>query len=158
MIKTPKKQSKRVLEFATIEGDVRAMDRLLKEYVSPAGKTSGDHYAIHHSQFSPVPYNFFVINKDLFGDGKGIMVVVNPKIVEKSEPVMHREACMSFPFRNGIRVRRYRKVTVQYRVPDDKGEKMVAKEEDLEGMMAFIFQHEIQHAHGLHIYQGNNSR
>jgi len=157
-IKTPHKKSREVLEFATIAQDARAMSRLLLTYTSPGGKGPKEHYAIHHSQFSRDPYNFFVVNPLLFGEsGKDVMVVVNPKILEKYPETKKRvmEACMSFPMRRGVEVSRYDKIKVSYQVPTPDGKGMILKEEDIEGFMAQIFQHEIQHGNGSHIYIGS---
>lgn len=160
MIKVPSKKSREVLEFETIAADARMMSRMLMTYRSPAGKGPDQHYAIHHSQISSDPYNFFVVNPLTFGEkGHEVMVVVNPKILVKYPETRYktREACMSFPFRNGIEVNRYKKIRASYQVPSADGKKMIHKEEDIEGFMAQIFQHEVQHANGGHIYLGTNS-
>lgn len=160
MIKVPSKKSREVLEFETIAADARMMSRMLLTYRSPAGKGPDQHFALHHSQISSDPYNFFVVNPLTFGEkGHEVMVVVNPKILEKdlSTRFKVREGCMSFPFRNGIEVNRYKKIKVSYQVPSADGKKMIRKEEEIEGFMAQIFQHEVQHANGSHIYLGTNS-
>lgn len=116
--------------------------------------------AIHHSQFSSQPYNFFVINSWVVGaKDRETVVVVNPKIISKDKTTKEtvREACMSFPFRNGVKVTRYSKIKVSYQFPVDDGEKLEQKEEEVEGLMAYIFQHEMEHARGTHIYVGKNS-
>lgn len=160
MIKVPKKKSKEVLEFATIAKEAAAMMRLLQTYRSPAGKGPDQHFALHHSQFSSNPYNFFVINNWVVGaPANEVCVVVNPKIIEKDKDskMQVREGCMSFPFRHGIKVNRYNKIKVKYQVPSPDGKKLLDKEEEMTGTMAQIFQHEIQHANGQHIYIGTNS-
>lgn len=159
-IKVPNKKSKEVLEFATIAKEAAAMMRLLQTYVSPKGKGPDQHFALHHSQFSTNPYNFFVINNWVVGaPANQVTVIVNPKIVEKdsSSRKRVREGCMSFPFRNGILVNRYDKIKVQFQVPSEDGKKLLDKEEEMTGVMAQIFQHEIQHGHGNHIYLGTKS-
>lgn len=160
MIRIPKTKSREVLEFATVMQDARAMSRLLTTYVDQKGKGPDQHYAIHHSQFSGDPYNFFVVNPVMFGEkSNGVMVVINPKILEKDSRTRKkvREACMSFPFRHGIEVNRYDRIKVSYQVPTANGKAMIKKEEWMEGFMAQIFQHEVQHANGSHIYAGTNS-
>lgn len=156
MIKTPHKPSKEVLEFATIADDARAMSKLLQTYVSPGiGRGPEHHYALHHSQYSMSPYNFFVIAPRVVGAGENdIVVIVNPQIIEKVKDT-HKfvgEACMSFPFRHAIKVRRYDRIKVRYQVPDTKGEKLITKEEEATGFLAQIFQHEDEHRRGSHIY------
>lgn len=162
MIKTPnpRKPSRKILEFNTIKSDARAMSKLLRTYVSPTGRGTNDHLAIHHSQFSSDPYNFFVVNSELFGfDADNVVVIVNPKIIEKSDvKIQHEEGCMSFPFRNSIRVPRYKTITVEFQEPDATGENLISKKEVITGKMACVFQHEIEHARGTHIYVGKNSR
>lgn len=160
MIRIPKTKSKKVLEFATIMQDAKAMNRLLCTYVDMGGKGPDQHYAIHHSQISSDPYNFFVVNPKMFGEKESdVMVVVNPEILEKDSSTKKkvREACMSFPLRRGIEVTRYDRIKVRYQVPTPNGKGMKQKEEYVEGFMAQIFQHEVQHAHGQHIYIGSNS-
>ena len=160
MIKTPVKPSRPVLEFATIAKDAAAMHRLLQTYVSPKGKGPDMHYAIQHGQYANPSYNFFVINNFIVGaKPEEVVVIVNPKIVEKvrGTQVMHREGCMSFPFRHAIKVKRYDEILVEYQVPDEKGEKLISKKDKFTGLMAYIFQHELEHAHGRNIYIGTNS-
>jgi hypothetical protein len=157
-IKTPHKKSREVLEFATIAQDARAMSRLLMTYTSPGGLGPKQHYAIHHSQFSKDPYNFFVVNPLLFGEGgRDVMVVVNPKIIKKFPETRKKvkEACMSFPLRRAVEVSRYDQIEVVYQVPTPDGKGMITKQEVIEGFMAQIFQHEIQHGNGGHIYIGS---
>lgn len=158
MIKTPKKKSKPVLEFETIAKEAAAMMRLLQTYRSPAGKGPDQHFALHHSQYSSHPYNFFVINNWVVGaQVNEVVVIVNPEIIEK-DPTSRRkvrEGCMSFPFRHGVEVNRYNKIKVRYQVPSEDGKKLLTKEEEMTGFMAQIFQHEIQHANGGHIYIGS---
>jgi len=160
MIRTPKTKSKEVLEFATVMQEARAMNRLLTTYVDQKGKGPTQHYAIHHSQFSSDPYNFFVVNPLMFGEKvSDVMAVINPKILEKDSSTRKRvrESCMSFPFRNGIEVNRYERIRVSYQVPTANGKAMIKKEEWMDGFMAQIFQHEVQHANGSHIYVGSSS-
>lgn len=144
-----------MLEFETIARDARLMSKILTSYISPAGKGPQMHYALHHSQYKTDPYNFFVVNPTLFGGKPGdVMAVVNPKIVDRdrSSKLRCREACMSFPFRPGKDVMRYSTITVSYQVPAEDGKSMKHKEEVVTGLMAQIFQHELEHARGSHIF------
>lgn len=155
MIKTPKKSSRKVLEFETIARDARLMSKLIQNYVDPKGKGPAQHFALHHSQFSSDPFNFFVVNPTLVGAGPAdIVVVVNPKILSKDPATKKtvQEACMSFPFRPSKKVTRYNTIRVVYQVPTPDGKGMKTKEEDVSGLMAQIFQHELEHARGSHIY------
>lgn len=160
MIRVPNKKSKKVLEFATIAKEAAAMKRFLDTYRSLAGKGSDQHFALHHSQFSSNPYNFFVISNWLVGaQPHEVVVVVNPEIIGK-DPTSRkkvREGCMSFPFRHGKEVNRYDRIKVRFQVPGENGKTLITKEEEMTGTMAQVFQHEIQHANGSHIYVGSNS-
>ena len=120
----------------------------------PAGVIDKTSIALHHSQVDPEPFNFFVIKRAVVkAKPNEIVVVVNPKILERSpEKDFVLEGCISFPFRPDKRVKRNRRVKVSYQIPDDKGE-LVTKEEWVEGLMAYVFQHECQHSHGQNIYQ-----
>lgn len=156
MIKTPKKVSRKVLEFETIVRDVRLMSKMIQTYKDPRGKGPESHYALHHSQFSSDPYNFFVVNPFVVGASPAeIVVVINPKILERDRSTKKTvtEACMSFPFRPGKKVQRFDKIKVSYQVPAEDGKTMKVKEEEISGFMAQIFQHEAEHAQGSHIYK-----
>lgn len=160
MIRIPTKKSREVLEFETIARDARAMSKLLQTYVSPKGKSSEGHIAIHHSQYSADPYNFFVINPRVVGaQSHEIVVVVNPKILEKKKDtrILSREACMSFPFRHGVKVWRYDAIKVGFHTPAEDGKTMRYEEKEFTGLMAHIFQHEYEHSIGTHIYAGTSS-
>lgn len=159
-ILTPTQNSAEVTNFEQIRIDAEAMHIILKTYVSPTGKGPEQHYALHHSQFSSVPFDFFVINPYLLGaKDNQIVLAINPKIkvLEESRIIRVREGCMSFPFRHGIQVKRYDVIEVTYQVPDERGKKLLTKTDRVEGLMAQIFQHERDHAIGKHIYLGTNS-
>lgn len=85
------------------------------------------------------PKRFFVMH-----DGE---VIMNPQILDRSDPVSHLEGCMSYPFRGSRKVPRYAKMTVQYQNAQDE-----MMEEQVEGLRAFVFQHEIDHMNGKAIY------
>lgn len=151
----PKKRSIFVRNFAQIEDEVRDLHEYLIKYKCPSGNKEKIFYAIHHSQVSPEPFNFFVVNPSILGAPNGqIVVVINPKIISKDRDSRRssREGCMSFPFRPDTQVYRYDKIKVEYQIPDPKGEKLLTKTEEVVGLMAHIFQHEIEHSQGRHIY------
>lgn len=111
--------------------------------------------ALHHSQVSTDPFNFFVIKRSYVG-GKNdeIVIIANPKVLEKigqTNTIM--EGCISFPFRHDKKVLRYKKVKVRYQVPRNGDDELITKEEEIEGLLAQVFQHECQHAAGNHIYK-----
>lgn len=105
---------------------------------SPAGKYPYA-YAIAHSQVEDGdPLRCFVTH---IGD-----LYMNPVILEQSEKTFYKEGCMSWPFRSLVKMRRYSKIKVKYDIlKADKTEVEKDVEEELEGLEAFIFQHEIGH-------------
>ena len=74
--------------------------------------------------------------------GQGLYKVVNPRIVKRSGKQMLEEGCLSVP---GvcIKVRRARKIVVKGE--DEKGRFVTI---EAEGLLACVFQHEIDHLKG----------
>lgn len=91
------------------------------------------------------PLRFFVFN-----NGR---IVVNPHIEEifDGDFIRDTEGCLSYPFRPEVSVKRCAKIRVTYTEINLKGKKE-EKNEVLEGMIARIFQHEIDHMNGYAIY------
>lgn len=80
------------------------------------------------------------------GDGKGLMELINPEIVEKSEEIEEaEEGCLSVPNQWGL-VKR--PVTVVVRAQNRKGQWCLYKGE---GLRARCFCHELDHLDG-HLY------
>jgi peptide deformylase len=71
--------------------------------------------------------------------------IVNPTLLEKSGPVKLREGCLSVP-EEFDEVDRFERVRVRYQ--DCEGG---AHEEEVQGRLAHIFQHEIDHLDG-HVF------
>jgi peptide deformylase len=71
--------------------------------------------------------------------------IVNPEVIETSEPIEFREGCLSVPDQFEM-TPRFRKVKVRFQ--DRKGE---WHEETAEDRPAHIFQHEIDHLNG-HVF------
>jgi len=104
---------------------------------SPAGKFPHA-YALAHVQVEDKdPMRAFVTH---VGD-----IIMNPEILEQDEKVFHKEGCMTWPFRGIVKVRRYNKIKVKYEVLKVGKEEVETVTEDLVGLDAFIFQHEIGH-------------
>lgn len=104
---------------------------------SPAGKFPHA-YAIAHVQVEDSdPMRAFVTH---LGD-----VIMNPEIIEQSEKVFHKEGCMTWPFRGIVKTRRFNVIKVKYEVLKADKEEVENVEEELKGLDAFIFQHEIGH-------------
>ncbi len=68
--------------------------------------------------------------------------IVNPVIVERSEPIQLEEGCLSVPD-EWEQVKRFRKVRVRYQ--DKAG---AWHETEAEDKLAHVFQHEIDHLYG----------
>ena len=79
----------------------------------------------------------------LVGRGDGTFIeVVNPSILEKKEKVTLREGCLSVPD-EWEQTPRFKKVKVRYQ--DRHG---AWHEQEAEGQLAHVFQHEIDHLDG----------
>ena len=94
------------------------------------------------------------------------VVLINPKIIDKSDEISYYEGCLSFP-KHGIRTKRYKNIIVksadvdcQYyfsgveSAKDAKGTWETAKKHDTEQRLleAICVQHEIDHLNGLTIH------
>jgi peptide deformylase len=86
---------------------------------------------------------FFVINKNQKIPGGLPLVICNPEVISKStETTTEVEGCLSFP---GIQVPVRRPLEVQVRYQDTCG---VESTVQLDGWLARVFQHEIDHLDG----------
>lgn len=108
-------------------------------------------YALHHSQVSEKPHNFFTLTEDASKFFGGEPIIVNPEILDKELSYKVNEACMSWPFRNLKKVERFMHIKAKYEIL--KGGKLKLIEEDLYGLAAQIFQHETDHGNGKMIHQ-----
>jgi peptide deformylase len=153
---TPKKPSKKVTNIQEIQRDIFAMQAALETNDFGMFKGDKEHHALHHSQVNEDPFNFFVIKRSLVRAKDNEMIaVINPEIIEvqESSRILHLEGCMSFPFRPDKKVHRYNEIKVRYETPSDDAGELQTKEETVYGIIAFIFQHEIQHGKGGNIYK-----
>lgn len=76
------------------------------------------------------------------GDENGLVVFINPTIVEEEGEQVGLEGCLSIPDNNGI-VRRANKIKVRYQDMDFKEKELVC-----EGFFARAVQHEYDHING----------
>jgi peptide deformylase len=142
-----KKHSKEVEVYKDIKKDAVEMREMINN-----GGFSGkwkEAFAIAHAQVSENPYRFFVVHKDIAKELEG-SIIINPVIEEKEGLVPFKEACMSYPYRDIIKTRRYNKIVVEYKTPKRFG--LNTHRRELFGILAFIFQHEIDHFNGIDIY------
>ena len=94
------------------------------------------------------------------------VVLINPKIIDKSDEISYYEGCLSFP-KHGIRTKRYKNIIVksadvdcQYyfsgveSAKDAKGTWETVKKHDTEQRLleAICVQHEIDHLNGITIH------
>lgn len=85
------------------------------------------------------------ISKRLFimGNEDKLIACVNPEIVSGVGEVQDLEGCLSFPGL-WLHVKRYEKIVARYQ--NIKGE---VKEEEFDGLMARVYQHELDHLNGI---------
>jgi peptide deformylase len=119
-------------------------------------------FAIHHMQVCELnPFNFFVLNPEPLGaiiDELGSRFIINPVISNylikdpKGVPFFQKmkEGCASFPYKTQKNVDRAPMVEVKYQIPGTKG--LEDKTMQVQGVVAQIFQHEIDHGHGKNIF------
>jgi peptide deformylase len=89
-----------------------------------------------------VPLRIFVIDLSVGRDASGLMVMVNPEIIEREGTQLEEEGCLSVPGFNATVVRPSRVVV--------KGLDREGREQTREGtgLLARAFQHEIDHLDG----------
>lgn len=139
-----KKHSRTVNLEADIEGIKLIVPEIVNLCKNKVGKYGGG-YAIAHCQVDKDdPMRFFVIH-----DGT---VIINPVIVEKSsDKITEQEGCMSFAFRPQKKVIRPAWVIVNcQKMVDGVLEEMSGQK--IEGKLARIFQHEMDHFVNKYIY------
>ena len=102
--------------------------------------------ALSHCQINNEdPLRFFVSSS---GE-----VIINPVIINHtSAPVDSVEACMSFPEKPPIVVKRYHKIVLRFQQLTLEKELSEPKEEDFSGPEAKVVQHEVAHMNGHSIY------
>lgn len=112
----------------------------------PLGNHTSGALALAHCQVDQEnPLRFFVL--------RGGVAIVNPHINERiGKEKGFYEGCMSFAHKLRRLTRRYRKVKVSYTEILPTGEITERKEITVDGELAIIFQHEIGHMDGRHIY------
>lgn len=102
--------------------------------------------AVAHSQINDKdPLRFFVIaDKNL---------IINPVITRHTKSlVKSEEGCTTYPDEKMIEVDRWNKCEVDYQTLELDGKLTEVKHENLDGKMAKIFQHEIDHLDARYIY------
>ena len=98
----------------------------------------------HREECVGMAANMIGVNKRIivFADGDKLTVLLNPVILEKSEPYEVEEGCLSL---SGTRkTERFGKITVSY-----QNKRMEQKRRTFTGFPAEIIQHEIDHCEGI---------
>lgn len=154
-----KKVAEPVINFKDIIEDANAMSRLLNADNFVGSQSRG--YALHHSQVSENPKNFFVVHRKWKGLFGGHSIIINPKIYKRNDMKTYQEFCLSYPHRGAKGVKRAHQIICQFSVENATGTGMVTigdinipevKPFILAGLAAQIFQHEFDHGHGQYIY------
>lgn len=125
-----------------VEVEIGMMRGLMRKNNFHGGLMKG--LALAHPQVSEDPLAIFVT-----GGRIGENVYINAKILEKEGSAQPVEACLSFPGKRPGKVvaKRASKLLVEYR---DTAFKLHT--ETVEGLLAQVFQHEIEHFNGKNIY------
>lgn len=147
--------SMKVEDWLQIEDEAQAVAEFIdkREY----GEFKSEMFALHHSQVSEKPFNFFVLNPMWLTseiEQLGSRFIINPTIItEMAESKMAvNEGCVSFPHRKERLVERYMVVIVKYAVPDNtKANGLTYHEKEVSRVLAQIFQHECDHGKGINI-------
>ena len=87
--------------------------------------------------------SMFVVDMGLIQEDGEPMAVINPEIIEKKGQVSFEEGCLCIP---NVRAEVKRPEVISLRYQDIEGNKY---EEKIEGLKARVFQHEIDHLHGV---------
>ncbi len=91
------------------------------------------------------PLAFFITLQEPF------KVICNPKVVVYSSvKTQSKEGCMTFPDKEHIWHDRHVAITVEYEV--FKGKKLVKKRKQINGFLAVVYQHEIDHLNAKYCY------
>jgi len=142
-IKPHKKISQKVrsIHFQKVKELSKKMVALCRK---PRGKYAYA-YALAHCQVaSEKPLRFFVIREGL--------TIINPVIINHTKfPVDSTEACMSFPDKAPITVKRFNKCEVEYKVLE-KSVISGVQNQNFSGKGAKMFQHMIDLLDGKTIY------
>jgi peptide deformylase len=143
------RQCKKSSRPVDLEKDLQRVKKdaknIFKLCVKPMGKyrcaLALCHCQVNHTD----PLRFFVT--------LDARIIINPKIRAKMENdgfTKETEGCLSYPFRDEVSVKRWAKIQVEYW--EMIGDEMKLKDELIEGILARIFQHEIDHMNGKAIY------
>jgi peptide deformylase len=112
--------------------------------------------AIAHPQITKDdPLRFFVVNPKLkIAEGLPEAVIINPEIIRHTNnTVDSEEGCLSFPTNPPTIVQRWNKCEVRFKVLTPDKQISDWHEMNLSGMMAKVWQHEMDHLDARYIYE-----
>ena len=153
-------------DLPRVKIDIEGMFDLSQELID--AHVMRDLYALAHPQVTTDPLRFFILNfysnrmkesyYDLFPP-----VIINPEIVRHTNvAVLKKEGCATFPTEPMAPIERYTKMVVRFESPfnaktktEDWSNLMHYENITVNGLMAQIFQHEIDHLNGkwIHTYE-----
>ena len=126
---------------------IPSIENIQQTCEQPLGDHTRGALAIAHCQLEEKnPLRYFVTVNGF--------AVVNPHISKKvGKPFQHSEGCMSFADKKCLRrVERYKKVIASFSQVFPDGKIIEQKEVEIEGRLALILQHEIDHMNGRHLW------
>ncbi len=132
-------QAKKVDSFNQIKDEIPLLEALIKRI-----NQHGHHGLGMLALAQPQVYNEWPLTYFMDRDFK---VYINPRILEESEPTKSYEQCLSYPFRGKKKLKRFYKIKVEF-----WDHKMKKYTEEVTGLRAAVFQHEIDHFNGKTIY------
>lgn len=118
-------------------------------------------YAIAHAQVEKKnPLRFFVFNRNSAKVGElmrqyqiGSDLIINPEIIRHTRTTVSKnEGCLTFVGMGNKDVDRWHKITVKYQVLMADGYTLEERTLDCSGVLAEIFQHEIDHFDAKYIH------
>lgn len=143
----PHKKKSREIKVKDLPVVVRDANILLNLCFTPIG-IYGSGEAVAHSQINDKdPLRFFVT--------KSRELIINPVITRHTAvKVDFEEGCLSFPNEPKIMVPRWNKIEAEFYVLDTESETGISDKKTvaLSGLMAKVFQHEVDHLDGIYIY------
>ena len=105
------------------------------------------HFAIAHPQIDKKdPLRFFVTRDEA--------IIINPVIINHTKHSVDRaEGCLSYPDKRAIKIQRFNKITIEYATISRDGFSLTPRiTENLSGVWAQAYQHELCHLNGKYIY------
>ena len=127
-------QTARVVEAITSDIDRLVDDMIETMYAAPGVGLAAPQVG--------VPLRVFVVDISVGRDPDGLLVVINPELVERSGVQLEEEGCLSVPGFNATVMRPMRLVVKGL---DRHGEE---QQHEANGLLARAFQHEMDHLDG----------